>query len=306
MQDLPFSDQIRRIGLRLIVLITVILSGWALRATGTFMIPVICSIFLALLVGPLDRSIVSRVPARFGWVGHVVAMGAIVLSLLVFVALLWVSAQQVMARYPMPTMVDALLPQFGGQGEGGTASNVSGGSGQTTSPTDTTGETASQTEQATQLWPQIKAAFSGAGDSIAVRIMNWASTMASDILLAAGTTLTVLVLIFFLTLIMLIERVSWRVKLETVLGSTDQRTAMRSVTIIADRLRRYLVARAILGVLTAGLYSVWLWLFRIDLLVVWALLAFLFNFVPTFGSMITGGLVVTYAFIQKDAGTAAI
>ena len=77
-----------------------------------------------------------------------------------------------------------------------------------------------------------------------------------------------------------------------------------SIGIIAVRLRRYLLARAILGLITALLYAAWLWIFSVDLLVVWALLAFLLNFIPTLGSLIAGALPVLYAFVQKDAGTA--
>jgi AI-2 transport protein TqsA len=315
MQDGPFSDQVRRISLWLIVFITVILSGWALRATGAFMIPVVCSVFLALLVAPLDRSIVSRLPDRFGWLGHIAAMGAILLSLLIFVDLLWVSAQQVTARYPMPTMVDTLLPQFGGPNKtaADAAAQVAGPTSHVPSADDramdqgaSSGGPDPQSGKTQELWPQIKAAYAGAGDSIAARIADWASTLASNIMLATGTTLTAMVLILFLTLIMLIEGPDWRAKIHNILGSADQKTAMRSVDVIADRLRRYLVARTLLGIFTAGLYVGWLWLFDVDLLVVWALLAFLFNFVPTFGSLITGGLAVAYVFMQKDPGTAAL
>jgi AI-2 transport protein TqsA len=78
----------------------------------------------------------------------------------------------------------------------------------------------------------------------------------------------------------------------------------RPAPIIADRLRRYLLARTILGVITAALNVAWLWIFGVDLLVVWALLAFLLNYIPTLGSLIAGLLSVAYAFVQKDFGTA--
>jgi len=42
--------------------IFVILVGWALHATGVFMVPIVFSIFLALLVAPLDRGVARRVP----------------------------------------------------------------------------------------------------------------------------------------------------------------------------------------------------------------------------------------------------
>lgn len=63
--------------------------------------------------------------------------------------------------------------------------------------------------------------------------------------------------------------------------------------------------RVVLGLATSALYCAWLWLFDVDLIVVWALVSFLLNFIPTIGSIVAGSVIVLYTFITRDLGTAA-
>ncbi len=135
---------------------------------------------------------------------------------------------------------------------------------------------------------------------------SWASGIAVKILSTASSALFATVLVIFLTLIMLIEAPRWRQKLACVVDGPARRDVSESAAVIASLLRRYLVARTILGVLTAILYVTWLWIFGVDLLVVWALLTFVLNYIPTLGSLISGALPVLYAVVQKDPGTAVI
>lgn len=274
------------------------------------MVPVVFSIFLALLVAPLDRKVADRVPEKLGWLGHLVGMGAILASLLIFVGLIWVSAQQVIERFPFSGGSGSLLPNFGDEvrgGPGGTAPAATEGAGAAA----TTGASApsevadGQALSRSEFLDRFGQVFSGASVSLVERFRDWASGMATQTLRAAGTTLFATVLVFFLSLIMLIEGPKWRQKIVDVLDAPARRKAMNAIGVIADRLRRYLLARTILGVVTAALYVAWLWIFGVDLLVVWALLAFLLNYVPTLGSLIAGVLPVAYAFVQKDFSTAA-
>ena len=313
MQEDGPSGQRRQTRLWLLTTITVILTGWALRATGPFMVPVIFSIFLALLVMPLDQYVAAKAPPKFRWLGHVAAMGAILAALLVFVGLIWVAAQQVVEQFNLPGGSAPLLPQFGdgmSGGEGGSARNETVGSAAGIAPgaadiPDGAGPPSEETASAFRaLVDRYGRVFSGAGGLLAGHIGDWASNIATQILSAAGATLSAVVLVFFLTLIMLLEGPAWREKLGSVLDASARGKAMDSLSLIGDRLRRYLLARTILGVMTAFLYGAWLWIFDLNLLVVWVLLAFLLNFIPTFGSLIAGILPVIYAFLQKDVGAA--
>jgi AI-2 transport protein TqsA len=79
---------------------------------------------------------------------------------------------------------------------------------------------------------------------------------------------------------------------------------MEIVGDVARGFRSYVAIRSLLGVMTAALYGLWLWLWDVDLIIVWMLLAFLLNFVPTLGSLIAGGLASAFAFLQHDIGSA--
>ena len=295
-----------RTRLWLLAAIATILVGWALHATATVAVPVAFSVFMALLVAPLDRRVKRAVPDKVSWLGHAAAMGAILVALLIFVGMIWVAAQQVVERFPMPGNDGDLLPEFGGELEGGSGSSgaeSSSGSG-TSSGNGDAASASGETSTAGTFIDRLRETFSGAGDSLASRVREWASGMATDVLRAAGTTLFATVLVFFLTLIMLIEGPKWRQKMVNVLEGPARGKAVECIDVISDLLCRYLIARTVLGAVTAALYVGWLWIFGIDLLVAWALLAFLLNYIPTVGSLVAGVLPVAYAFVQKDLGTA--
>lgn len=296
----------------LLVAITVVIVGWALRAMGAFMVPVVFSVFLALLMAPLDRKVSDSVPGKLSWLGHLAAMGAIVVALLAFVGLFWLAAQQLLERFPVSENGGSLLPQFGGEVREGSAESSGSAAGSPAASISGGGEAnasaGSAAEEQTSAFigmiHRLGEVVAGAGGSLVDRFREWASGMATEVLSAAGTTLFATFLVFFLTLIMLIEGPRWRQKVVCLLEVAARRKAMHAVDMITELLRRYLLARTVLGAITAVLYVAWLWVFGVDLLVVWGLLAFLLNYLPTVGSLIAGVLPVLYAFVQKDVGTA--
>jgi AI-2 transport protein TqsA len=281
----------------LVGIITLILTGWALRATGSVMVPIVFSVILALLIAPIDRWVSDRVPSKFSWLGHVAAMGVILLVLLAVVGAMWLAAQQIIARFPDESGEGASLSQLGAEWLPGTEESSAD------TGADQQGNE-NQSSPSTSGAESLRQYFSMAGESLIGRLGEWASGLAAQILGMAGATLSGIVLIFFLTLIMMIEAVDWRKKVVTVLDVSARQEALESISIIADRLRRYLLSRAILGAITAVLYVGWLWIFGVDLLIVWAVIVFLLGFIPTFGSLISGALPVIYAFVQKDFATA--
>jgi AI-2 transport protein TqsA len=277
-----------------VIAITVILLGWMLRATAVVMIPVVFSVFLALLVAPVDRWGRRHAPRRAAWLGHVAAMGVILLALLFCVASLWIAAQQLVDRLPEGAAGWSESIPLAGPAE----------------PDETGGGTGAEAEVETQdeagLFARLRTLFASAGDSFLGRVVEWAVGYASTILATAGTVLAGAVLVFFLTLLMLIEGPKWRKKLRALGASTPEGEVTDAVGEIAERLRKYLWTRTIIGALTALLYVGWLWVFGVDLLFVWGLLAFLLNYIPTVGALIAGLAPVAYAFLTRDFGTAAL
>jgi AI-2 transport protein TqsA len=281
----------------LLLAITVILTGWALYATAAFMVPVVFSLFLALLVSPLGRMMAGVVPEKISWLGHVAATSAILVVLLTFVGVMSLAAQQLAERFPESD--DLLLLELGIESpqdsrDPADSDNAAGGAAD------------SQTPSAQGIFGSFVNVVSGAGGSLVGLLWDGASAIAMRILSAAGATLGAIVLVFFLTLIMLIEAPVWGRKIDTILNSSARFVTTDSIGIIAARLCRYLLVRTILGVVKAARYVAWLWVFGIDLLVVWALAAFVLNFIPTFGSLIAGALPVVCAAVQNDYGTAIV
>ena len=270
-----------------LALIATILTGWALHATAAVVVPVVFSLFLALLVAPVDTWAMKQAPGRARWVGHVVAMGVILAALLLLVGMIWLAAQQVMERFPLQGRAPgSLLPAFGQDGflDRGPPP----------------GQAAAQAQGQSGGGGLLSEALRTLGD----RLAQWASRHATSVVAAAGTTMAAAVLVFFLTLIMLIEAPKWRKKTDALLDRSSREEQRDSLGVITRRLHRYLWVRTVLGVVTAVLYVAWLWIFGIDLLMVWGLLAFALNYIPTLGSLIAGILPIAYAFVQKDPGTA--
>ncbi len=260
------SEWERRVRTTSLAVAALILSGWALGALAPIAVPIVFSLFLALLVAPVDSWVRRHFSKRFGWLGHVTAMGLILVTLLLAVLLMGLAAQQLTQAFPInENEVASILPAAGSAGG--------------------------------QVLPN---ALQGFGDTLT----QWVARRAQDVVMAGSAMVASAVLVFFLTLIMLVEAPKWRDKMAALLNRKAQEDGLRSVGIIAKRLRYYLWVRTLLGLLTAVLYVVWLMLFDIDLLLVWAMLAFLMNYIPTLGSMVAGLLPILYAFLQKDIGTA--
>lgn len=282
----------RRTHTWLLVIIAVILVGWALRATAIVTVPIVCSVFVALLVYPVDRWVAERMPHRLGWLGHVAALGVVLLAIALFFGSIWLAAERVEERFPeaFPEVGQVLSP---GQAEGAPAE--AGEAGQPI----VEGETAGGETAGGSPLSQFTSAFEQARNLLGEFGLQFARTLLSS----AGTLLAALTVIVFLTLLMLVEQPLWRAKVETLKGSAAGEW-LQPIGTVADKIRRYLLTRTILGLLTAALYTLWLWIFGIDLLVVWALLTFVFNYIPNLGSLISGILPVTYAFLTKDVQTA--
>ncbi|MEY8840724.1 AI-2E family transporter [Cribrihabitans sp. XS_ASV171] len=275
----PEYDSSPRIGkpaLWLLVVVTIILTGWALRAMGVVLVPVVLSFFLALLVYPLDRMTAERLPSRLTWIGHVLALAVVLLALLVFVSCLWLAAGELIDRFQDVDYTE-FLPAM---------------------------EMFEPDAPETAQWSRIEEVYRNAIQSLASSAAERIPSVAEQFVNAAGATFAGVILVIFLTLMMLVETRRWQGKLAVAASQRANRDLRHAMVVFAHRLRRYLLTRTVIGLVTGALYAAWLWFFGLDLLIVWALLAFLLNYVPTIGSMIAGALAAIYAFTQKDFGTA--
>ncbi len=136
------------------------------------------------------------------------------------------------------------------------------------------------------------------------RALGAAGGAAAAALNSAFAVLGSLVLVLFLTLLILGESGDWRRKVVAALPWPDDWRLKESSEVIAQKMRAYLLIQAGLGLVSAVLYGVWLGIWGIGLLVVWPLLIFVLNFIPTVGSLIGGTLPVAYTLLTRDVQTA--
>ncbi|MDB2645511.1 AI-2E family transporter [Pseudomonadales bacterium] len=123
------------------------------------------------------------------------------------------------------------------------------------------------------------------------------STLASLGNLLSNGFLIILTVIFILA-----EATSFYPKLNSVL-SNPQRDLVY-FTRFANNMNRYVALKTSMSLLTGLLVSVTLWILDIDFPILWGLLAFLLNFIPTIGSIFAAIPPLLLALIQHSPSAA--
>jgi predicted PurR-regulated permease PerM len=99
----------------------------------------------------------------------------------------------------------------------------------------------------------------------------------------------------------LLEAAGFPAKLEAALGGNG---GLGKFTKVQSEVQRYLGIKAVISLATGILVGCWLWGLDVDFPLVWALLAFLMNFIPTLGSLLAGVPAVLLALVQHGPGRA--
>ena len=312
------ADPSARLRTWLLGAVAFVLVGWALHATAAVTVLIAFSLFLSLMLWPLVVAVRRRVPEVLGWLGHAAAMLTLIAVAAVFVGGLWLCAQQVLGAFPAAgTGLSGVVPGMGSHvgpdadtgpdaDPGPSASGGPDAGGAATTPGEAEAGRGRGSDGGGVSLTEALSDFAGVGEDLAGRLTDFVTGTATAVLDAAVGTLTGAVVVFFLTLLMLIDAPGWRRRLSRVLDPEGRRGVFGSAAGIGRQVRRYLLVRAAMGALTAALYAGWLWVAGIDLLLVWALLAFLLSFVPNLGSVVSGLLPTIYAFATRDVGTALL
>ena len=112
-----------------------------------------------------------------------------------------------------------------------------------------------------------------------------------------GTGLLVLLAVVF----MLLEATGLPAKLKTAFHLTEEAEARLGR--VMSSINQYMVIKSLASLATALCIWVWLWILGIDFAVLWALLAFLFNFIPFVGAIFMAIPAVLMALVQTDIQT---
>jgi len=136
---------------------------------------------------------------------------------------------------------------------------------------------------------------------------GWAMGFVATILNSLKGVLTNIFLIIFTMIFMLLEVSSVGTKVEAAFGRSAE--SMQRPRAFINNLGRYLGIKTIVSIATGICAGVLTWSIGVDFPLLWAMLAFLLNYIPTIGSIIAAVPAVLLALVQLGpaaAGATAI
>lgn len=131
---------------------------------------------------------------------------------------------------------------------------------------------------------------------------NTALEMAGTTLSRLGGVLSNSFLIVLTVIFILAEAASFPRKLSDVLENPDR--DLPHFAKFAENVNRYIAIKTSVSVVTGIIVTTFLWALGVDFPILWGLLAFLLNYVPTIGSIIAAVPPVILALIQIGPGAA--
>ncbi len=133
-------------------------------------------------------------------------------------------------------------------------------------------------------------------------------TTVTDLIRTLLTSLNKLVsnsvLVFIFLLLILLGRNRLTNKLQAALGPSMSVTVSHIMGSIRLNVQKYLVIKTLVSFGTAALVMLCCWIFGLDFILVWGILAFFFNFIPSIGSIIATVLPTMFAYVQFESGAA--
>ena len=121
-----------------------------------------------------------------------------------------------------------------------------------------------------------------------------------DMVRALGSLLSNSFLVLLTVVFILFEAAGFGAKLKSAFG--DVHDLFGPMARMASQVQNYLVAKTVISAATGVVIGMWVGLMGLDFPLSWGLLAFMFNFIPTLGSIFAAVPAVLLALIQPDLG----
>jgi len=131
-----------------------------------------------------------------------------------------------------------------------------------------------------------------------------ALSVVGNTLASLGNLMTNAFLILLTVVFILAEEVGFSEKIKST--SKNSEKTIGAINQFTEGVNRYMAIKALMSLLTGAVILVYLWILGVDYFVLWGLLAFLLNFVPTLGSIIAAVPAVLLALVQLGVGDAAL
>ncbi len=131
---------------------------------------------------------------------------------------------------------------------------------------------------------------------------TWMLNMATVLAQYAASFVSQIVLVLLIVAFMLFEATGLREKLSKI-ATPNQ---IHELSEAAREVNTYLVAKTILSLLTGVAVFVWCWWREVDVPLLWGLLAYLLNYIPTVGQIIASVPAIALAWIQLGPAEALV
>ena len=128
--------------------------------------------------------------------------------------------------------------------------------------------------------------------------------MVANVFNGLGGVLANTFLILFTVIFILLEAAGFPAKLRKALG--DKTQAVQHFARFSQLVQKYLVIKTLVSLMTGASIGIALWIIGVDYAAMWALVAFLLNYIPNIGSIIAAVPAVLVALIQLSVGEAAL
>jgi predicted PurR-regulated permease PerM len=152
-----------------------------------------------------------------------------------------------------------------------------------------------------QVYDQIQTALGSYGLSLPDLGGGAGGEIGKAVLHAAYGSVSLILLILALTILGLVEVGSFRAKAEHAFRDPQHgQDLLSSARAITEKFQSYLLARTIAAVLQGVAVALLSWILGLDLALVWGLLAFLLNYIPTLGSVLAVLPPTLFALVQFD------
>lgn len=250
----------------LLAIIAAILVVAALQSIRPVAMPLAFAVLIAIVVNPLRHRLNQNLPR---WLSLAIVLLVIMAVLGILVGVLVLGFDQ----------LEPQLPQYG--------------------------------ERLQQLWQTTTIWLHSQGIPISTNALQNGSAGQQILSQAVGRvrsllgSLSLLVLIISLLALLLLEVDDYRDRTQAAFSASVGDRLIDAFTSMSQKLRRYFTVMAFTSLLTGIFTLLWCWILSVNLAVVWALIAFGLNFVPTLGSIIAAILPALAALLFQGAGKGA-
>ncbi|MGB3637535.1 MAG: AI-2E family transporter [Rivularia sp. (in: cyanobacteria)] len=247
----------------LMAIIATILIVSALKATQSISVPLAFAFFIVILVHPLQHWLQRRLPR---WLSLILVLLFLLAILGLAVGILSIAAE----------IIEPKVPEYVNQLQ--------------------------QIVETAQSWAKSRGLPIGQFNSISNGSLNQLTQEAIGGIRSLLSALSLFVLVVSMLVLLLLEVSQYRKKVQRAFPSRIGDRIIHAVGNTSEKLRRYLLVMSLTSFLTGVLTGIWCFVLGVDLALVWGLIGFILNFIPTLGSIIAVIPPTVIAFIFQGAG----